>query len=52
MVESNSNIGWWPKSLDLDPSSPTVAKEWHHWCTVFTNYVEDYKDKIPNQLRA
>ena len=49
---TNNGIGWRPKVLEIDPSSTTAAKEWRHWRRVFTNYVEDYKDKIPDKLRA
>ena len=41
-----------PKCLDLDPNSPTAAKEFKHWKTVLTHYLEDYKEKIPNKYRA
>lgn len=49
MAESNLDVGWRPKCLDIDPSSPKTEKEWHHyWRTVFTNYVEDYEENNPN----
>ncbi|QQP40012.1 Uncharacterized protein FKW44_013906, partial [Caligus rogercresseyi] len=43
---------WRPKTLDLSPNSPDAMKEWRHWKRIFENYVEDYKDKVPNLLRA
>lgn len=36
----------------MHPNSSSASKEWHHWHTVFTNYIEDYKSKIPNWLRV
>ena len=41
-----------PKCLDLDPSSPTAAKEFRHWKIILTNYLEDYKEKVPNKYRS
>ena len=41
-----------PKCLDLDPSSPTAAKEFRHWKIILTNYLDDYKEKVPNKYRA
>ena len=43
---------WRPKTLDLDPSSQNAAKEWRHWKKIFLNYLEDFKDKLPNFHRA
>ena len=29
-----------PIRLDLDPNSPTAAREWRHWKKTFTNYLD------------
>ena len=28
-----------PDRLDLDPNSPTAAKEWKHWFRTFDNFI-------------
>ena len=41
-----------PGILDIDPNSANATREWRHWKTIFTNYTQDFQDRIPNQLRA
>ncbi|XP_069742295.1 trafficking protein particle complex subunit 12 isoform X3 [Narcine bancroftii] len=45
-------MAWRPKCLDIDPSSPTAAKKWRHWHTIFMNYIDDYGDKILKKYRT
>ena len=48
----NKPKAWKPKCLDIEPSSPTAARDHHHWWTILLNYIEDFHDKIPNKYRA
>ena len=41
-----------PIVLDIDPNSKEAAQEWKNWQTIFTNYLDDYKDRISNKLRV
>ena len=41
-----------PDRLDLDPSSPTAAKEWRHWHRTFSNFIQECGEKAPNKLRT
>ncbi|XP_064103977.1 uncharacterized protein LOC135213780 [Macrobrachium nipponense] len=44
-----------PAHLDVDPSSPTAAKEWRHWHRTFVNFIEECERlyvKIPNEIFA
>ena len=52
MLDSVTSFADKPRILDIDPNSTHAAREWRHWRTIFTNYLDDYKDKIPNKLRA
>ena len=38
--------------LDLDPNSPTAAKQWKHWHRTFTNFIEEYGDRAPDKFRT
>ena len=40
-----------PKFLDIEPSSPTAAKDYCHWWAILLNYI-DFHDKIPNKYQA
>ena len=52
MSDPVSSFGYKPRVLDIDPNSNHAAREWRHWRTIFTNYLDDYKERIPNKLRA
>lgn len=52
MSEFVSSLGYKPRVFDIDPNSTHAAREWRHWRTIFTNYLDDYQDRIPNKLRA
>ncbi|XP_041364204.1 uncharacterized protein LOC121379622 [Gigantopelta aegis] len=41
-----------PARLDLDPNSPTAAKEWKHWHRTFTNFIDECGDHAPNKYRT
>ena len=38
--------------LDLDPSSPTTAKEWNHWHRTFQNFIAECGDNAPDKFRT
>ena len=40
-----------PSRLDLDPNSPTAAKQWKHWHRTFTNFIEDC-GRAPTKFRT
>ncbi|XP_046841983.1 uncharacterized protein LOC124436099 [Xenia sp. Carnegie-2017] len=41
-----------PQRLDLDPNSPSAAKEWKHWLRTFNNFIQECGDKAPNKHRT
>ena len=41
-----------PARLDVNPNSPSAAKEWKHWHRTFTNFIEECKDKAPDKFRT
>ncbi|XP_064115027.1 uncharacterized protein LOC135221134 [Macrobrachium nipponense] len=41
-----------PTRLDLDPSSPSAAKEWRHWHKTFSNFIQECGEMAPNKLRT
>ena len=41
-----------PARLDLDPSSPSAAKEWKHWHRTFNNFIEECGERAPNKFRT
>ena len=42
-----------PDRLDLDPNSPTAAKEWKHWFRTFDNFIiECGTEPAPDKFRA
>ena len=41
-----------PAKLDLDPNSPTAAKEWKHWKRTFDNFITECGDQAPDKLRS
>ncbi|XP_042218088.1 uncharacterized protein LOC121863481 [Homarus americanus] len=41
-----------PTRLDIDPNSPTAAKEWKHWHRTFINFIEEYGENAPDKLRT
>ncbi|XP_064093858.1 uncharacterized protein LOC135206373 [Macrobrachium nipponense] len=41
-----------PARLDLDPSSPSAAKEWWHWPRTFSNFIQECGERAPNNLRT
>lgn len=38
-----------PACLDLDPNSPTAAREWKHWLCTF---IEECGDNTPTKFRT
>ena len=41
-----------PCRLDLDPNSPSAAKEWTHWQRNFRNFIDECGQKTPNKFRT
>jgi len=41
-----------PTRLDLDPSSPSAAKEWKHWLKTFNNFLAECGEHPPDKLRS
>ena len=42
-----------PDRLDLDPNSPTAAKEWKHWFRTFDNFIiECGTEPAPDKFRT
>lgn len=52
MLKSVSSFGYKPRVLDIDLNSTHATREWRQWSTIFTNYLDDYKDGIPNKQHA
>jgi len=41
-----------PARLDLDPNSPSAAKEWKHWHRTFKNVIDECGEHAPNKFRT
>lgn len=41
-----------PARLDVDPSSPTAAKEWRHWHRTFVNFIDECGERGPGKFRT
>ncbi len=41
-----------PARLDLDPNSPSAAKEWKHWHKTFTNFLSECGERVPDKYRT
>ncbi|XP_048589516.1 uncharacterized protein LOC125573188 [Nematostella vectensis] len=41
-----------PHRLDLDPNSPTAAKEWKHWLKTFENFIAECGSRAPDRYRT
>ena len=41
-----------PDRFDTDPNSSEATREWKHWKTTFSNYLESIADHHPNQLNV
>jgi hypothetical protein len=41
-----------PARLDLDPNSPSAAKEWKHWHKTFTNFLTECGSRAPDKYRT
>lgn len=41
-----------PQRLDLDPNSPSAAKEWKHWLQTFTNFIRECGERAPDEHRT
>ena len=41
-----------PAQLDLDPNSPSAAKEWKHWHRTFRNFINECGENAPNKFRT
>ena len=41
-----------PIRLDLDPNSPTAAREWRHWRRTFTNYLDGFSATVPDKFKC
>jgi hypothetical protein len=41
-----------PARLDLDPNSPSAAKEWKHWHKTFTNFLSECGERAPDKYRT
>ena len=39
-------------STDLDPNSPSAAKEWKHWHRTFRNFIDECAENAPNKFRT
>ena len=40
-----------PSKLDLDPNSPTAAKQWKHWKRTFDNFIAECGTEAPDKFR-
>ena len=38
--------------LDVDPNSPTAAKQWKHWKRTFDNFITECGDSAPDKFRS
>ncbi len=41
-----------PERLDVDPNSPTAAKEWKYWHRTFTNFIDECGTDAPDKYRT
>ena len=41
-----------PARLDLNPNSPSAAKEWKHWHRTFRNVIDECGGNAPNKFRT
>ena len=41
-----------PTRLDLDPNSPTAAKEWKHWFMTLKNFIDECGARAPDKFRT
>jgi len=41
-----------PNQLDIDPDSPTAAKQWTHWLKQFENFIEVSRVEDDNILKV
>ena len=41
-----------PERLDLDPNSPTAAKEWKYWLRTFNNFIAECGNGAPDKYRT
>ena len=41
-----------PSRLDVDPNSPTAAKQWKHWKRTFDNFITECGDSALDKLRS
>ena len=41
-----------PARHDLDPNSPSAAKEWKHWHRTFRNFIDECDENAPNKFRT
>ena len=41
-----------PARLDLDPNSPSAAKEWKHWHRTFRNFIDECGENAPIKFRT
>ena len=40
-----------PSRLDVDPNSPSAAKQWKHWTRTFDNFITERGDSAPDKFR-
>ena len=41
-----------PERRDLDPNSPTAAKEWKYWLRTFNNFIAECGNGAPDKYRT
>ena len=41
-----------PERLDVDPNSPTAAKEWRYWLRTFNNFMAECGHGAPDKYRT
>lgn len=41
-----------PSRLDVDPNSPTAAKQWKHWKRTFDNFITECGADAPDKFRS
>ncbi len=41
-----------PARLDLDPNSPSAAKEWKHWHKTFTKFLSECGKRAPDKYHT
>ena len=41
-----------PAHLDLDPNSPSAAKEWKHWHKTFTKFLSECGKRAPDKYHT